>query len=368
MEIRCKHDELVSITELKPHPKNRNKHPKEQIARLAKVLAYQGWRYPIKVSKQSGYVTSGHGRILAAKHNGWHDVPVNYQDYESEQQEYADVVSDNAIALWAELEADAIKMDVKDFGPAFDIDLLGMQDFTVEPERTGNEDEVPEPPKEAITKPGDLYQLGEHRLLCGDSTDSTQVSRLMNGEKADMVFTDPPYGIGLHYNSHDDSEEKWFGLMDKVIPIAREIAPLVIIPCCRIKALPWWYKNYTPDWIMCWYKGSPGHTSHVGFNDWEPHLVWGKPKNQMHDYWQTACGFEVDGHPCPKPVAYCEWIVERAVGRNDTVLDLFLGSGSTLIACEKTNRKCYGMEIDPLYCDVIISRWEKYTGRKAEKI
>lgn len=133
MIVRCKYDELVNINSLKPHPKNRNKHPSEQIERLAKVIEYQGWRYPVKVSKQSGFVTSGHGRIEAARKNGWDQVPVNYQDYDSQEQEYADVQSDNAIALWAELDLSGINSDIGDLGPDFDIDLLGIKQFSIEP-------------------------------------------------------------------------------------------------------------------------------------------------------------------------------------------------------------------------------------------
>lgn len=132
MKIHCTHDTLVPISDLKPHPKNRNKHPQDQIERLAKILDYQGFRYPIKVSKLSGYVTSGHGRIEAAKHLGWTQVPVNFQDYTDEAQEYADVVADNSIASWSELDLSAINSDVPDLGPDFDIDLLGLKGFEID--------------------------------------------------------------------------------------------------------------------------------------------------------------------------------------------------------------------------------------------
>jgi hypothetical protein len=129
MKVHCKYDELVSIKELKPHPKNRNEHPEEQIKRLAKILEYQGFRYPIKVSLGSGFVTSGHGRIEAAKLNGWTQVPVNYQEYESEEQEYADLIADNSIASWSDLDFSSINADLPDLGPDFDIEMLGLKDF-----------------------------------------------------------------------------------------------------------------------------------------------------------------------------------------------------------------------------------------------
>jgi len=131
-KIHCLHDEMVSVSSLKPHPKNRNRHPQEQIDRLAKVLKFQGWRYPVKVSKRSGFITSGHGRIEAAKLNGWSQVPVNLQDYDSDEQEYADVQSDNAIASWAELDLSRINSDLGDLGPDFDIELLGIKDFALD--------------------------------------------------------------------------------------------------------------------------------------------------------------------------------------------------------------------------------------------
>lgn len=140
MIVHCPHDALVSVKELKPHPKNRNKHPKEQIERLARILEYQGWRYPIKVSKLSGFITSGHGRLEAARHLKLKEVPVSFQDYTDEAQEYADLQADNAIASWAELDFSGINSDIVDLGPDFDLDLLGIKDFKLEPEKIEQEE------------------------------------------------------------------------------------------------------------------------------------------------------------------------------------------------------------------------------------
>lgn len=145
MKIQCLYDKLVPVTELRGHPKNPNKHPEEQIETLAKILAYQGWRYPIKVSKQSGFITSGHGRLEAAKHLGWTEVPVNFQDYENEAQEFADIVADNAIADWADLDLSMVNMELGDLGPDFDLDLLGIKDFKLDVfEHKNNEKELDE--------------------------------------------------------------------------------------------------------------------------------------------------------------------------------------------------------------------------------
>lgn len=132
-KVHCLYNDMVPARDLKPHPKNMNKHSKDQIERLAKIIEYQGWRYPIKVSKQSGFITSGHGRLEAAKLRGWEAVPVNIQGYESETQEYADVVADNAIAAWAELDFSEINLGLENLGPDFDEDLLGIKGFTIEP-------------------------------------------------------------------------------------------------------------------------------------------------------------------------------------------------------------------------------------------
>ena len=172
MQVRCLYDKLVPISDLVPNPKNRNTHPQDQIERLAEIMEYQGWRYPVKVSKQTGFVTAGHGRIEAAKKNGWTEVPVNFQDYESEEQELADLTADNAIASWAELDLAGLNADLGELGPDFNLDMLGIKDFVLEPADKGgkcDEDEIPEHAP-ARTKPGDIYRLGQHRLMCGDST------------------------------------------------------------------------------------------------------------------------------------------------------------------------------------------------------
>lgn len=140
--IRCNFDKLVNPSSLKAFPKNRNKHSKEQVERLSRIIEYQGWRYPVKVSNRSGFVTSGHGRIEAALLKNWSSVPVNYQDYDSDEQEYADVQADNAIASWAELDFSGINSDLGDLGPDFDIDFLGLKNFLLEPaERLDPDDE-----------------------------------------------------------------------------------------------------------------------------------------------------------------------------------------------------------------------------------
>ncbi len=361
MKIHCAHDELIDPKSLKQHPKNRNKHSKEQIDRLCKILEYQGWRYPIKVSKRSGLITSGHGRLMAALKMGLTEVPVCYQDYDSDEQEYADLQADNAIASWSELDLSGINLDIQDLGPDFDIDLLGIKNFTIDVAEKEGEDEIPEK-VEAITKPGDYYALGTHKLLCGDSTDIAQVERLMNGEKADMVFTDPPYGLADKWsggtwatNSMYADAKKWDQPLDQTdIDWIITLAPEIII---------WGGNYYVMPPSRCWLSWTKSQQMET-MADFE--LAWTN-LDKVAKSWVGARN--ADGkrsHPTQKPVALMEWGLGFSKGKN--VLDLFGGSGSTLIACEKTKRKCFMMELDPHYCDVIVARWEKYTGLKAELI
>lgn len=391
MKIHCLFDALIDPKELKPSHKNRNKHSDEQIQRLAKILEYQGWRWPVKVSKQSGLITSGHGRRLAAIMNEWKTVPVVYQDYESEDEEYADSVSDNAIASWAELDLSGINIDIPDLGPDFDIDMLGLRGFEIEPadKFNGDADEVPEV-KDAFVKRGDLFELGRHRFLCGDATSNEDVLRLMNGEKADMVYTDPPYGLGYVGDFYQDSIKASNGMKrttNKFKQLEGDTGNWDYDPQHVLTAFDYceeifmWGGDYycwslpkDGSWI-CWNKVSETRMDAMPGASFE--LCWSKSKHKRHMVdlvWRGCFGHnrKTDGdkkvHPTQKPVKLAEWFFERWGKEKTNIVDLYLGSGSTLIACEKTNRKCFGMEIDPHYCSVIIERWQKFTGQKAVKL
>lgn len=383
MIIHCKYDELVSVGDLKPSPRNANKHPEDQIERLAKILNYQGWRYPIKVSRRSGFVTSGHGRILAAKHLGWERVPVNYQDYEDDDQEHADVHSDNSIAAWAELDLALINTQIGDFDPGFDIDLLGIKDFVLDPsekEFGSGEDEVPEAPPEPVVKRGELWILGEHRLLIDDCTVKENVERLMAGEKADMVFTDPPYGINesaakratRETNSLAKSNSHLTEFVDDSTSYA--IDAFNICQAIGIPTQVWFGANYychsipqTNNWLVWDKRIEEKHTD----NNSDAELAWVQDGRSSVRIFRHLWKGLIKGsehrerrvHPTQKPTALAEWCISKYEAK--IVLDLFLGSGSTLIACEKTGRRCFGMEIDPHYGQVIIERFQKFSGKKA---
>lgn len=410
MIINCLYDRLVPISELTPHDKNRNKHPADQIARLAKILLYQGWRYPIKVSKRSNKITSGHGRLEAAKFNNWKEVPVNFQDYESEEQEYADLQADNAIASWAELDLSMINSDIGELGPDFDLDLLGIKDFELEPadklEPGCDEDEVPEK-VEPKTKPGDLYILGNHRLLCGDSTNIQHVERLMGSEKADVCFTSPPYNLGNNaklrgYNGDGDdsayleksdhkTEEEYLDFLNSFTYLSQIVSDTQFINIQMLagnkRVIPeYWntFKNKLIDLII-WDKehAAPQMAARVLNSVFEIIFIFcseDMPSRAMRHgpefrgtikniYRLNPVGKKdnlAKHHGAVFPVQFAEFFLTNFSDKS--IYEPFCGSGSTLIACEKTNRKCFGMEIDPHYCDVIVARWEKYTGKKAELI
>lgn len=207
---------------------------------------------------------------------------------------------------------------------------------------------------------------------CGSVTlylgDCLTVLPTLDAGSVDAVVMDPPYGIGFNYASHDDSEAKWYQLMDAAVPHIKRVSRFAVMPSCAIKRLAYWYANHSPDWLIAWYKGSPGHSSKIGFNDWEPLVSWGRPKRPMHDYFQSRCGFDDNGHPCPKPVQWAQWLVDRAAESGGTVLDPFMGSGTTGVACVKTGRKFIGVEIDPGYFEIAKKRIEKALAEKSEQL
>jgi len=174
-------------------------------------------------------------------------------------------------------------------------------------------------------------------------------------EPVDLVLTDPPYGVGMNYLSYDDTRDNWIELMDWFIPLSKLSTAMTILPCSRILELGHFYRNYPLDWLMCWYKGSPGTSAFVGFNDWEPLLVYGKIHGlQMHDYFYAQPEPFDNGHPCPKPLAWAKWLIAKSTAQ--TVLDPFMGSGTTLRAAKDLGRKAIGIEIEERYCEIAAKR------------
>ncbi len=381
IEIHCRFDELVPINKLKDHPKNRNKHPRDQLERLAKLYSYHGIRHPVIVSNLSGFVVAGCGRKDAGKIAGMATFPVVFQDFESEEAEYAFMQADNAIALWSEIDLSGINTDLPDLGPDFDIDMLGIRDFVIEPadklEPQCDEDEIPEK-VEPRTKLGDLYKLGNHRLLCGDSTSIDAVERLMGGQKADMIFTDPPYGVDYE-GINNDSRSGLADLLDQSFSnyalASRPGSGVYVFHSDRCADIfhEAFRRYFHFSSMVIWVKPalvlsqtdyqSKHEPMMYGWVDGGTHTFYGDRKQTS--VWEFGKE-SVTGHTTPKPVELVSKAIELSSKPGGSVIDLFGGSGSTLIACEKTARSCYMMELDPHYCDVIVSRWEVFSGKKAE--
>ena len=193
-----------------------------------------------------------------------------------------------------------------------------------------------------------------NKVICADSL---EFMKKLPDKCVDLVLTDPPYGVGLDYDIYNDTEENWYELMRKVIPEMLRVGKMVIFPSCQIKRLDFFYKEFPPDWLLCWYKGSAGTAGYLGFNDWEPHLVYGKNNTKMHDYIKATPEPQKNGHPCQKPLDWAKWIISRATNNEgDTVLDPFLGSGTTAVACKQLHRNFIGVEISEKYCEIARNR------------
>ena len=204
-----------------------------------------------------------------------------------------------------------------------------------------------------LTKP--YYQDEWVTIYHGDCRD---ILPQIPDKSIDLVLTDPPYGVGLDYISYDDTRENWLKLIDFIIPWGIKRAGMMIMPCSRIVELEYIYTHYPPDWLMCWYKGSPGTSAWTGFNDWEPHLVYGKNKGvHFHDYFYAPPSDNGNfKHPCPKPQKWANYLIVNTTQVDDLILDPFLGSGTTAYCAKKLNRRCIGIEIEEKYCEIAAKR------------
>lgn len=394
--------ESVAIDSLIPDPSNARTHDEKNLAAIKGSLAKFGQRKNIVT--RNNIVLAGNGTLAAAKSLGWTKINIVRADDMTATEAAAFALADNRSSELAEWDVESLQDTLKGLQlDDFDLNSIGFDDadlatFLPEPETPGltDEDEVPEN-VETRCKPGDLWQLGNHRLLCGDSTNVQHVERLMNGEKADMVFTDPPYGVsfvGMKGSMYSGGKKIGKNTSDEIVgddirgydltslfrdslalaaavsdskapfyvffAINRSEETLPAISDCGLTVRNW----------LIWDKGNVGF--HAMGAQYKPNFEsflyavrespeWAGDFNQQTIWRHSAERLGL--HPTMKPVE----LVAQAIRNHNSksLLDLFLGSGSTLIACEKTNRKCYGMEIDPHYCSVILERWEKFTGKTA---
>lgn len=393
---------MVDIDLLVPNPRNPNKHPDNQIKLLAKIMAHQGWRSPIVVSNRSGFITKGHGRLMAAKLNGWTQAPVDKQDYANEADEFADMVADNKIAELSETDMTMVNEDALTF-PDLDMDLLGIPDFEpieinqLEPQC--DEDELPEH-VEPKTKLGDIYKLGNHRLMCGDSTMIDQVEKLMDGNTCVLMVTDPPYGVKLDQSWRDEAlGDKALGKGNKALVKNDDRADWYDVWAIAPTNIAYiWHASSFTDVVMdsmrragfdvrqqiiwnksvmvmgrsayhfkhepCWYGVKKGCDANWQ-GDRKQTTVWdAAPPNHI----MGGSKEDKTGHPTQKPVIVYDIPIMNHTKQGDGLYEPFGGSGTAIIACEKSNRKAFVMELSPNFCDIIVARWEKYTGKKAELI
>ena len=400
IKVFCCYDKMVDIAELIENPRNPNKHPEEQLKILAKVIKQNGWRQPITVSKLSGFIVKGHGRLQAAKLLGCEKVPVDYQEYENESLEYADLMADNRIAelsemdnkklleLFQEFDVGEVDFDLSGYTEEFYKELAAAFDEYEGPELLGDPDEVPEE-VETRCKRGDIWQLGNHRLMCGDSTVITDVEKLMNGMKADLFLTDPPYNVNyegatseklkIKNDNMGDAQFRQF-LCDAFSAADMVMKEGAVFYIWHADSEGYNFRGACKDvgWTvrqcLIWNKNAmvmgrqDYHWKHepclYGWKDGASHL-WASDRKQttVIDFNKPSRNGE---HPTMKPVGLFDYQIQNNTKGGDVVLDLFGGSGTTLIACEQNKRIAYLMELDPHYCDVIITRWETLTGKKAE--
>ena len=370
------------VAGLIPYVNNSRKHSEEQVAQIAASIKEFGWTNPILVDGANGII-AGHGRLMAARKLGMEAVPVIELAHLSEPQRKALIIADNKLAMNAEWDNDLLMLELGDLlEGGFDLDLLGFGkdelDALLSPteatEGLTDEDAVPEAPAVPVTVLGDVWLLGRHRVMCGDSTSIDAVEKLMDGSKADMVFTDPPYGIahsgkGITANGVEGND---FGeiMGDKDVSVAIDAYHLCAGQWPDARLIFWganYYPSALPDghgWIV-WDKQREGDT----FSGAELAFINGGVRVDVFRHmWHGMVKASEHGqkrvHPTQKPIALAEWCFAR-YGNPDLVLDLFGGSGSTLIACEKTGRINRSMELDPKYVDVIVKRWQDFTGKTA---
>jgi 16S rRNA G966 N2-methylase RsmD len=359
------------VTELIPYVKNSRTHSDEQVAQIAASIKEFGWTNPILVDGSNGII-AGHGRLMAARKLGFKEVPTIELADLTETQKKAYIIADNRLALNAGWDNEMLTIELNDLlADGFALEILGFDtkelDALLEPEvleGLTDEDAVPETPDEPNTKRGDIYQLGSHRLMCGDSTFIDDVETLMQGTYPDLIHTDPPYGMNAVSKSSVLKKNYKIDILGDDTPdVAKDAFNLIYGLYPESKHI-WWGANYycsaLPDsecWLV-WDKNN-GQSDQT-----DCELAWANFRSVVRQF--TKASEKTNRvHPTQKPVALMEWIIKRFKLSANTIADYFGGSGSTLIAAEKHGIKAFIMEFDPKFCDVIVKRWEDFTGKKA---
>jgi len=363
--------EQIGIATLIPFAKNSRTHDDAQVAQIAASIREFGFTNPVLIDEANGII-AGHGRVLAARKLKLSEVPCIRLSHLSESQKRAYVIADNKLALNAGWDEVMLKLELADLKALdFDLDLTGFSADEIDAllaekgtEGLTDPDETPEPPVEPVTRLGDVWVCGQHRVMCGSATVETDIAILMQGASPDLIHTDPPYGMNavtkssvlkeryktdIKGDDNADTAKDAFRLIYGMYPDAKHI---------------WWGANYycsaLPDsecWLV-WDKNN-GNSDQT-----DCELAWANFRSVVRQFTQAS---EKTNrvHPTQKPVALMEWIIKRFKVSASSIADFFGGSGSTLIAAEKNQIVGYIMELDPKYVDVIVKRWEEFTGQKA---
>ena len=380
----------VAVNQLKPYEQNAKKHGKDQIEKLKASILEFGFLTPCLIDAEFNLI-AGHGRVEAAKVLGVDKVPCVFIEGLTDAQRRAYILADNRLGELGEWDMDIVAEELLALDDMdFDVTLTGFELPSVDEQQDVVEDDFSED-VETRCKLGDVWLMGEHRLICGDSTDIFAIEKLMNGEKAELLLTDPPYGIDVvkghkvggggatHFGKVGgenwvDSKTYSSIIGDDTTDTARANYSVALM---HTENQIIFGGNYFTDFLppsRCWIVWDKENTGN--FADAE--LAWtsfDRGVKLYHFLWNGLCragNREVEGktrvHPTQKPVGMLAYILKDFSKENDKILDCFGGSGSTLIACEQLNRKCYMCELDPHYCDVIINRWETFTGNKAVRL
>lgn len=389
------HIELKKVDELIPYSKNARLHSEAQVAQIAASIIEFGFTNPVLIDGEKGII-AGHGRLMAAKKLGLKEVPVVVLDHLSETQKKAYIIADNKLAENAGWDEEILASELADLkNEDFNLDLIGFEDQELEKifanlydrENEQEAEEIPEATEKPISKSGDVWILGKHKLICGDSCKAETYQTLLGDELADMLFTDPPYNVDygnnmkdkargnnkkiLNDNLGEDFEKFLFDFCKNALSITKG-ACYVCMSSSELHTLQKAFTDAGGKWstFIIWAKNhfTLGRSDYQ--RQYEPILYGWKQSNDHYwcgdrnqgDVWYYNKPNKSDLHPTMKPVELCKRAILNSSKTDDIILDCFGGSGSTLIASEQTNRRCRMIELDQKYVDVIVKRWQNLTG------
>lgn len=389
--------EQIKIEKLIPYARNSRTHSDEQVAQVAASIREFGFTNPVLIDAEDGII-AGHGRVMAARKLSMTEVPCIRLGHLTETQKKAYIIADNKLALNSGWDEEMLGLELADLREAdFDLDLVGFDAAEIEAALNPVEvtdgltdpDEVPDVPADPVTVLGDVWVLGNHRLMCGDSTSIDAVEKLMDGQKADMVFTDPPYGVDYDGGHAVKGKRREKLANDATADIYSDVLPMAYAASKDSAALYLWFSDsksaavtaavtaagYLVRNTLIWNKNMAqfGAIGAQYKSKHEPCLYcfkdgtapfWQGPNNEV-SVWDVKRESKNEFHPTQKPTELAERAFANSCPPMGIVLDLFGGSGSTLIACEKTGRVSMTMELNQPYCDVIVKRWQDFTGKKA---